>query len=220
MIAFFLAELGDWRERHMRRTICLSAIFLAAIGLIGPLQPLILAIAITAVFIVSGWTEGIRPQPVLSARLDPLSFPARAFDVVAGKALAALSIWLGLVLALSPILAASAIAWGLSGGTIASCLACWLSAYLAAASANFCSKLAFARTEGLIGLCIYILWIFLSFFMDWLKPSNPFIQAWSILRLEGGNAPYFGICAEAGAAAALFASSVPVIDSIRRKRDA
>ena len=33
MIAFLLADLRDWRKRRMRKTILLSAIVLAAVGL-------------------------------------------------------------------------------------------------------------------------------------------------------------------------------------------
>ena len=43
MIAFLLADLRDWRKRRMRKTILLSAILLAAVGLFGTLQPLFLA---------------------------------------------------------------------------------------------------------------------------------------------------------------------------------
>ena len=60
----------------------------------------------------------------------------------------------------------------------------------------------------------------LSFFAAPLKSSNPFIQAWGLLRLEGGSATYSGICAEAIAAAILFAASALVLSARRRKRNA
>jgi len=137
-----------------------------------------------------------------------------------GRILAALASWLALCLALSPVLAASAIAWGLSSATILSCLLCWLTAYLVGASAGFCSMLAFSGSDGFVGLLIYLGWILSSFFAAPFKFSNPFIQAWSLLRLEGGSAPYSGILAEAIVAAGLFAASALVLSARRRKRDA
>jgi hypothetical protein len=220
VIAFFLAALRDWREARLRRTICASAGVLAAAALAGPLQPLILAIASAAVFVASGWTEGNSPKRAGGEGLDPLSFPARPRSIVAGRALSALFIWLALAFSLSPILAASAIAWGLSRATIMSCLLCWSTAYMAAASAGFCSKLLFTGSNGLLGLCLYLLWIFSSFFVAWLKFSNPFVQAWSLLKLEGGTAPYWGICFEAMAAALLLALSALSLGGRGRKRDA
>jgi hypothetical protein len=218
MIAFLLADLRDWRERRMRKTILLSAILLAAVGLIGTLQPLLLALACAAALIAAGWAEGKVPRSMPSERPDACSFPARPLDLVVGKLLSALILWLGLLLAFSPILAASAIAWGLSGKTIASCLLCWLVAYLAAVAVSFSFDLVFSSSEGFIGLCLYAPWIFASFFVPFLKPSNPFVQAWSILKLEGGGAIYLGICAEALAAAILFAVSILALGSRRRKR--
>jgi hypothetical protein len=220
MIAFLVAELGDWKERHMRKTVCLSAAFLALVGLVGPLQPLILALAGTLIFLVVAWAEGFNPPPELSLRVDPLTFPAKSVDIAAGKALSSLILWLDLGFALSPILVASVIAWGIPGGTVLLCLLCWLSAYLLASSINFLSKLLFARTEGLVGLSLYLLWLFSSFFTAGLEPSNPFIQAWSLLKLEGGRTPIACMCAEIAAAAALFACSALVIGLKKRNRDA
>jgi hypothetical protein len=220
VIAFVLALLREWREERMRRTISVSVVILAAAALAGPLQPLLLALAGTAVFVVSGWADGNSPRPAHAEGVDALSFQARARALVSGRILAALALWLGLVLALSPILAASAIAWGLSSSLMLSCLLCWLTAYLTGTSAGFCSKLVFSGSDGLVGLLIYLLWVLSSFFAAPLKSSNPFIQAWSLLRLEGGSAPYSGICAEAIAAAILFAASALVLSAGRRKRNA
>jgi len=220
MIAYFLASLREWRERRMRRTVCASAILLAAAALAGPLQPLLIALAAAAVFVVSGWAEGGSHKPAKDTGLDPIAFPARARSIVAGKSLACLFAWLTLILALSPILAASAIAWGLSGPTIAYCLLCWLAAYIGAASAGFFSKLFFPNQDGMVGLGLYLAWLFSSFYAAWLMPSNPFIQAWTTLRLGGGKALYAGICAEAAAAALLIAASALALRARKGKRDA
>jgi len=221
MIAFLAAELGDWRKRHMRKTVCLAAAFLALAGLIGPLQPLILALASTLIFIAAAWSEGLNPPSESGFRVDPQTFPAKSADISAGKALSSLALWIGLIFALSPILAASAIAWGIPAGTTLLCLLCWLSAYLLASSINFLSKLLFARTEGLVGLSLYSLWLFSSFFSAGLEPTNPFIQIRGILKLEGGRAPIACICAEMGAAAAVFACAALVLGFKKgRSRDA
>jgi len=220
MIAYALASLREWRVARMRRTVSAAALMLAAAALAGPLQPLILAIATTAVFALSGWADGNGPKPARGDGIDPLVFPSRAGAIVSGRILAALASWLALCLALSPVLAASAIAWGLSSATILSCLLCWLTAYLVGASAGFCSMLAFSGSDGFVGLLIYLGWILSSFFAAPFKFSNPFIQAWSLLRLEGGSAPYSGILAEAIVAAGLFAASALVLSARRRKRDA
>jgi hypothetical protein len=204
----------------MRRRISASVIILAAAALVGPLQPLLLALAGTAVFVVSGWADGNSPRPARGEGTDPLSFPARTRALVSGRILAALALWLALVLILSPVLAASAIAWGLSPTLILSVLLCWLAAYLTGTSAGFCAKLVFSGSDGLIGLFIYMLWVLSSFFAAPLRSSNPFVQAWSLLRLEGGRAPYSGICAEAIAAAILFAASALALSARRRKRGA
>jgi hypothetical protein len=218
VIAFALTLLREWREERMRRTISASAIILAAAALAGPLQPLLLALAGTAVFVVSGWADGNSPRPARGEEID--AFPARTSALVSGRILAALALWLALVLILSPVLAASAIAWGLSPTLILSVLLCWLAAYLTGTSAGFCAKLVFSGSDGLIGLFIYMLWVLSSFFAAPLRSSNPFVQAWSLLRLEGGRAPYSGICAEAIAAAILFAASALALSARRRKRGA
>jgi hypothetical protein len=211
MIAFLLASLAEWRERHMRRTFCLSAVLLALVGLAGPLQPLLLSIAACLVFVVVAWAEGMNPPLMPSDRVDPQIFPASAIEVTAGKALSVLAVWLGLVLAISPILAASVAAWGIGAGTILSCLLCWLSAYLLASSIHFASKVLFDRTEGLAGLIAYAICVFWSFFDDSLKYANPFVQAWSIPRLEGGAAIRAFMWGELGAALAIFGCSALIL---------
>jgi hypothetical protein len=211
MIAFLLASLAEWRDRHMRRTLCLSALLLALVGLAGPLQPLLLSIAACLVFVAAAWAEGLNPQRAPGSRVDPQTFPGRAIDAAAGKALSVLAVWLGLVLALSPILAASAAAWGIGAGTILSCLLCWLSAHFLAASFHFASKVLFDRTEGLVGLIAYAVCVFWSFFDESLRYGNPFVQAWSIPRLEGGAAIYAFMWGELGAALAIFGLSALVL---------
>jgi hypothetical protein len=220
MIAYLFAELDGWRKRHMKKTICLSALFLALIGLIGPLQPLLVALASTLVFIAAAWAEGLSPPQDSSLRMDPETFPARASEIAAGRALSDLVLWLGIAFILSPVLVASAIAWGISGGTALACLLCWLSAHILASSIKFLSKLLFEKTESLVGFCVYVLWLFSSFFSSSYRASNPFVQVWSILSLaEAGNIFAF-IYAGIGAAVLVFAVSALVLGSKKRSRNA
>ena len=220
MIAYLLSSLREWRRARMSRSVGYSAALLAAAALAGPLQPLLLALAGVAVFALSGWAEGNSPGSKGGEGLDPAAFPAGTWAVVAGRLLSALAVWLALLLAFSPLFAASAIAWGLSREVMLSCLACWLCAFLLAASAGFCSKLLFPGSEGLIGLCVFLLWLFSSFFAERLRASNPFVQAWSLLKLEGGKVEAAGLLADAAGAAALLAASALAISRRRRQRDA
>jgi hypothetical protein len=219
MLAFFLEELRDWREHRMTRTIAVSAIALAAVGAISLLQPLLIALAATALFLGFGWAEGNRYQAAKSARRLLLAFPTRPSAVAAGKALGGLALWLAIAFFLSPLLAASALTWGLPAGAAAGCLLSWLCAYCVAASAGFFSSIAFERSEGLLGLFFVLLWLFSPLFFAGMRAGNPFVQAWDILKLEGGKGPYLGMAAEAAAATLLLAASSALLARVRRKRN-
>jgi hypothetical protein len=220
MIAYLLAELTDWRQRRMRKTLCCSAALMAALSFVGPLQPLLLALASALVFIVSAWSDSLDPQDDPYRRADPEIFRAKSLEIAAGKALSALVLWLGIGFALSPVLAASAAAWGLRGEAILSCLLCWLSSYLLASSICFLSRLSLGGAGSLLGLGAYLLWLLSSFFSAPLEPANPFVQTWRILRLEGVSSIRLCMLEELAAAAACFACSALVIGIKRRKRDA
>jgi hypothetical protein len=219
MLAFIMEELRDWREGRMKRTTAVSAIALAAIGAVSLLQPLLIALAVTALFVGFGWAEGNRYQAATSSQRLLLAFPIRPRAVAGGKALSSLALWSIMAFFLSPILAASAMTWGLSADSVAGCLLCWLCAYYAATSAGFFSSLAFERSEGLLGFFFMLLWLFSPLFLARLGPGNPFIQAWDILKLEGGRAIYLGMAAEAVAASLLLAASAAILGRIRRKRN-
>jgi hypothetical protein len=101
----------------------------------------------------------------------------------------------------------------------AGCLLCWLCAYCTATSAGFFSSIAFERSEGLLGFFFVLLWLFSPLFLNRLGPGNPFVQAWDILKLEGGKAPYLGMAAEAAAAILLLAASTALLARARRKHN-
>jgi hypothetical protein len=217
MIGFLILELGGWRERDMRRSIALAATALAAAGVAGPLNPLFLGLASSAAFLLAGWGEGRRYQLSQVSRRRLLAYPLPAWKIAAGKALSAAAVWLCLLFALSPILAASALVWGLSARTIGSCLLAWLSAFLVAAAAGFFSSFALEKAEGLGGWLLFVIWLASSFFVLWLEPTNPFLQAWRILMLDQRPGIYLGMAAEAAAALLLLAASVPSIAKAKKK---
>jgi hypothetical protein len=216
MFAFFLEDLREWRERRMRRAAVAFSVALALAGALSLLQPLILALTATALFVVFGWSEGNRYQPSLSSRRLLLAFPDPPRAIVAGKALSGLTTWAVLALLISPPLALAALARGVAPGAIAACYLSWLVAYSASLGLGFLSSLAFARAEGLPGLALIVLWLTSAFFAPALAPCNPFVQAWEILKAEGGAAPFLGMGATALAAAALFAAAVLALSRMRR----
>ena len=193
MIALLLAELRDWREKRLTKTAILSVLVLCVPALIGPLNPLLLSIAVTAVCMVYGWTEGNRYKPSLSSRRLLLAFPRRPFEIVAGKILAGFLVWASLILILSPVLVASSIAWGVGARETLSSLLCWLVAFMTANAAGFVSSLAFAGSEGLAGLLAYVLWGGSSLLVDALKPSNPLVQIWNIMKAQSLTATFIGL---------------------------
>jgi hypothetical protein len=216
VIAYLIAALGEWRERHMRKTLCLAALLLALTALAGPLSPLPLALATTLVFVASAWVEGLSPRREPKPRSDPRSFPAGAKGIAAGQAISALVLWLGIGFALSPVLAASAIAWGLSAATVLALLLCWLSAHLLAAAIHFLSKVSFDRTEGVLGFSVYVLALGWSFMSEPARIANPFVQAAGALKLERAREANAAALAEIGAAAFLFACSALVLRAKKR----
>jgi hypothetical protein len=219
MLAFLVEELRDWRKERMRRTIIVSAIALAAIGAISLLQPLLIALTATALFLGFGWAEGNRYHAATSSRRFLLAFAMRPGAVAGGKAFSSLAIWLLTTFFLSPLLATSAMAWGLPAGPAAGCLLCWLTAYYAAASAGFFSSVVFDRSEGLLGLFFVVLWLVSPLFIGRTGAVNPFVQAWDILKLEGGMTPYLGMAVEAAAATLLLPASAACLARARGKRN-
>jgi hypothetical protein len=220
MMGFILAELGEWRDKRMRKTVAASALLLGLLAFLGPLQPMLLSLAATGIFIIAGWAEGSHFQAPSGSHQRVIDFPIAAGKVAAAQVLASAALWLLILFSLSPLLAASAIAWGLSARTIAACLSCWLLSFLVAAAAGFFSSFTLYRSEGVVGLLLIFAWIVASFVFAWLRPSNPFIQAWRILKLEDGIGVYVGMGAEAAAALILFAATAPSIAMSRRMRDA
>lgn len=220
MIAFMLEELRDWRERRMRRTTVVSALVLAAVSAASLLQPLLVALAATAIFATLGWTEGNRYQSAQSARRLLISFPASPSSIAAGKAIAGLAAWSFFLVLLSAPLALSAIAWGVSGRAAAACVLAWFVGYFSTLCVGFLSSLLFVRTDGLPGLALVILWLTAPFYIPALAPSNPFIQVWDILKAEGGPAPFLGMGESFLAATALLFSSALALGAIRSKQHA
>ena len=218
MLAYFLVETREWRERRMRKAMLVSAISMAVIAAASVLQPLLLVFAATLAFLILGWSEGNRYQSLVSSRRILLSFPAEAAAVVEGKTLASLASWAFALLVLSPPLVLSAIAWGVDPLACASCILAWLAAYLAALSVGFFSSLVFSRSEGLLGVPLLIIWIIVSSVNRPLAPANPFIQVWDFLKEEGGLSPYIGIAAIFLGSARFFAASASAVSRLRRAK--
>lgn len=219
MIGFILAELGEWRDKHMRKTVIGSVLVLGLTALLGPLHPMLLSLAATGIFLIVGWAEGSRFQSPSSSYQRVVDFPLGAGRIAAAQILAACALWLLILFPLSPLLAASAIAWGLPARTIAACLASWLLSFLVASAAGFFSSFTLQRSEGVVGLLMIFAWIVASFVFAALRPSNPFIQAWRILKLEDGIGVYASMGAEAAAALILVAACAPSIAAARSRRN-
>jgi hypothetical protein len=220
MMGFILVELGEWRTKLMQRTIFIAAIALGLTALIGPLHPLSLSLVTTAIFIVAGWAEGCDYLSSDDSRRRMLAFPITAGRMGAAKVLASFSICFLLFLALSPLMAASAIAWGLSLWALASLLVSWLCAFFLAASAGFFSSIAMERSRGFVGLFMVVVWILVSFIVDWMRPANPFLQAWRIMGFAQDTSVYLGMAAEFALSTLLIASTLPSIARAKRSLDA
>ncbi len=122
--------------------------------------------------------------------------------------------------ALSPVLVASAAAWGLAVRTIAACLASWLASYLLALGMGFLSSLVFERSEGLLGLFLYLAALSASLTIPVAAPANPFVQVWDIVKLGELARPLIGSGAEALGAFALFAAGGLALRRTRRRSHA
>jgi hypothetical protein len=216
MFAFVVAELREWRELRMRRSLLISAALLGASACISLLQPLVLAFTASLIFLGLGWTEGNRYQSALSSRRLLLSFPAGSPAVACGKALSSLCIWALTLLFLSPPLALSALAWGLGARAILLCLLSWLVGFLVMLGAGFISSLVFLRSEGLPGGALMLVWLLSPLLYRDLAPSNPFFQVWESMKAEGGLGPLAGMGATLLAACAIMAVSALVLSGLRR----
>ena len=216
MFAFFAEEFREWRERRMKRTMVLGAFALAIVSAVSMLQPLLVALASTLVFVGFGWTEGNRYQSALSSRRLLVAFPVAPRAIAAGKALSSLATWSFTAMVLSPPLALSAIAWGVSGRALAACALSWLVCYYASLCVGFLSSLVFVKSEGLIGAVFVIAWLVSSLAVKSLAPSNPFIQVWDILKEEGGASPFLGMGATTLAASALLGVAALALARLRR----
>jgi hypothetical protein len=219
MLAFFLEEMREWRQRRMRKTILACAIPIALVAACSVLQPLLLALAVTLMFLALGWTEGNRYQTPTSSRRLLLAFPISSARIAGGKALASLAIWAFVALALSPPFALSAVAWGLSLKAASACLLAWLLCYFAALCIGLFSSLIFTRSEGLLGVSILFAWLVSSLALKFLAPSNPFVEVWDVMKDEGGAGIFIGMAADAIASAAFLAASGLALSRLRTQRN-
>ena len=144
MLAFFLEELARVAERRMRKAVLTSAIPIAVHRRGECLQPLLLALATTLVFLALGWTEGNRYQSPMSSRRLLLAFPVSALRSSEARPSPRLAIWAFIALVLSPPLALSSIAWGLSPPRPSGLPAlAWIVCYLRRSLLGFFSSLLF-----------------------------------------------------------------------------
>jgi len=217
MFALALEALRDWRELRMRRITIGSVAAMAFVGAISLARPLLLAFTATALFLLFGWLEGTRFLSDKSLRRTPSAALAPS-SVVAGRALTALSTWAFIVLVVSPSLALSAIAWGLTAASLAGCALSWLIAYFASFGAGLLSTVASSRSEGRWGLLLIVLWLGSAFFSPALAASNPFVQDWDFLNETGGVSLFVGMAAVAFAAVLLFAAALWPLSRTTRKK--
>jgi hypothetical protein len=217
MLAFLMEELRGWSEGRMRRDLIVSSLVIAIPAAASLLQPMILALIATALFLVLGWSSGNRYQSAKSSRRLLISFPARPGAVAAGKALSSAAIWLLMAAFLAPPILLSAIAWGISGSALAACCLSWLIGYLAVQGLGFLSSLVFSRSDGLPGVVLLVLAFAATFALKPIAISNPFVQVWTIMKGESGLAAYLGMGAGLVAAAALQAAAALALARIRRR---
>ncbi len=217
MIAFLLADLRDWRDRRMGRTLASSAAILFLGGIPGPLHPVFLALACAAAFILSGWAEGFRYQSEAAAKRLILGFPRSPLQIVAGKVLSLLAIWAALAVTFSPLLAASAFAWGSSLSFIAAALARSLLAFLVSGAIGFFLCLCFKTFERPLGLILLLAWTLPGIYVEWARTTNPFFQILDASHGGRGFGALIGMGAELVLAMAFFALSAPVMARARSK---
>ncbi len=195
MIAFALYDFDVWRERRMRAQLIIAALVLLPSGLVGPVHPGFLYIAITAVFLLIGWSEGSCFQPLKQGRQALLDFPRRPALVITGKALSMLINWACLCVALSPLIALSAIAWGSPLSFIVISLLCSLLASLASGSLGLLLSFFMESAVGLAGFLFLALWTFPCFSNRAFGIFNPFFQIHELSMY--GN--YLGVALGLGA---------------------
>jgi hypothetical protein len=218
MFAFILEELRDWRESRMRRRLATVAVAVALVSAASLLQPLLLASAVVLAFAYLGWTDGNRYHPTLSARRILLTFPASTRDLVIGKALSGFALWCFALLALSPPIALSALAWGLRPAALAACVLAWLGCYLASLGLGFASSMVFEKSDGLPGLLLMVAWLAIFVVIEPVAPANPLVQVWAILKDSGGRAPLLGMGATFLAACGFLAAAGLALSIVRRRQ--
>lgn len=217
MIAFLLADLRDWRDRRMGRTLARSAVIIFLGGTVGPLHPVLLAMACAAAFILSGWAEGLRYQSEAATKRLILGFPRSPLQIVAGKVLSLLAIWAALAVTFSPPLAASAFAWGTSLPFIAAALAFSLFAFLLSGAIGFFLCLTFKTFERPLGLILLLVWTIPGIYVEWARTMNPFFQILDTSKGGWAFGAIIGMGAELVLTVAFFALSVPVMARTRSR---
>lgn len=216
MFAFILEELRDWREKRLKRTVVTSALTLAAVAAASMLNPLIIALTATILYMGFAWSEGNHYQSSQSSRRLLLSFPVPSRAIAAAKALSSLVTWSFTTLLLSPPLVLSALAWGVSDHAIVACILSWLVIYYAMLCAGFFSGLVFEKSDGIPGILLIAAWLVSSFVVKALSPSNPFIQIWRTLKDQGGDTLVAGMGGVAMAGCVFLVAAALALARIRR----
>lgn len=217
MTAFVLADLRDWRDRRMGRMVLNAAVVLAFAGLVGPLHPVALQLACAVVFVVSGWAEGFRYLSETASRRLILVFPRRPREIALAKVVSLLAVWSALALVFSPLLVASAIAWGNPLSFLAASLCCSLAAFLIAGSAGFLSCLLFRSFERPFGVFLLMSWTVTGFPLEWVRSVNPFFQILALSERRRSTDVFLGLALEALVAALLFILAIPAIGRARSR---
>jgi hypothetical protein len=216
MIGFLLDDLREWRSAQMSRVIALSSLLVALVGALSMLQPMLMAMSVSAVSLCLGWSCGSTYRMASSARRLLIYCPLRAGSVVAGKVLSSLVIWSVVMVVLSPPLLVTAVVRGLDFDAAAACALSWLVTFYFSLSLSLLVCIGFARSDGLAGFFLLAFWIGSSIFAEPIRHSNPFVQVYDLMKAGRDVADWVWMSAAAFSGTIFVYGSAAALDRIRK----
>jgi hypothetical protein len=216
--AFALAQWRYFRQRLVPRS---AAVALAATGISAAfvnLAPFLLAVALTSIALVLGWSSGNRYASGSVSRRVLDASDATPPTLALGEAAVALALWSFVLLLASPALVISLSRWAIPPAAVASCLLLLTSAFMVSNASGFLASLLLGKTEHFVGGYVLAIWLLPGLFLSPALAVNPYAQAWKAFGLGQALPPLAASAVFLAAAAAAHAGSVIAMGAERRDR--
>jgi len=216
VIGFMLDALREWKRTYMSRAVFLASLLVAFAGVVGMLHPLFIMISVSVVSLFLGWSCGSSYRIASSSRRQLIYCQVRAGSAIMGKTLSALVIWFFVMAVLSPPIYISACVHGLFPEVLALCFTASLVTFYFAFSVSLFVGFVFPRSDGVVSFLLLVSWVGVSFSIQPLRHSNPFIQIFNFMKKGEDTYEGLWICAAALVSVLLVYGSIAALARIRK----